>query len=101
MQDKESLWLVEENANVENLKKHHYFKSLMPGDEWFLVKRDCSLDLYKYNTSVSLKCKVDKNTGMVKTVSELKNEYDTRCPRLFNKSQLDKMTVVMSGNVAK
>lgn len=41
LQDKQSLWLVEEADTLEKLKKHPYFTSLSPGDKWFFVKKTC------------------------------------------------------------
>ena len=95
MQDKESLWLVEQADNVETLKKHPYFTCLAPGDKWFFVKADYSMNLYKYDTYVKVKCSVDKTDNTKLNVNVKKEKvYSKVAPRLFNKNELCKMTVV-------
>ncbi len=92
LQDKESLWLVEEDESVDKLKKHPYFTCLSPTDEWFFVKSDFSLNLYKYGTYVQ--CNVTEEDGKAKLHYKLVKALVKDCPRLFEKKLLDTFTLV-------
>ena len=97
LQDKESLWLVEEADSLEKLKNHAYFKCLMPDDKWFFVKTDYSLLVYKFATNVTttlVGSGLVGPDGKVKLKLQTKKVPSKECPRLFHKNDLRNMQVV-------